>query len=67
MLDIKVDVSRVAAAFPLQNALGYGRDGRVVTLLDHLQGLCELFVVLSYFWWPDNARSVRKVSSPSSE
>ena len=64
MLDIKINVPRVAAPLPLQNTLCDSRDGRVVSLLDHLQSLCKPTVVVPHLWRPVDARGIRKISSP---
>ena len=61
MLNVEVDVASILAALPLEDTLGDGGDGRVVTSFDGLEGLCEAAVVISDFWGPGDAGSICKV------
>ena len=62
VLDVDIYVASVAGAFPLEDTLSDGGNGWIVTLLDSFEGLCEVSVVLSYFWGPGDARSVGVVA-----
>lgn len=64
MLDFEVDMSGVAASFPLLNALRNGCNSRIVSFFNHLERFRYSPVVVADFRWPADAGSVRKVSSP---